>query len=85
MSVPASLSTERIVTLVGRLDDAILAEIHRLNPSEDELVEALAWLDGDVADEPIPHPSRARTMALFAVLADAFDDEDATDDVTEPH
>jgi hypothetical protein len=80
----SAISTDRIVHLAGRLDPTTLAEVVRLAPTEEELVEALSWLDGEHGDEPVAHPSHARTMALFALLAEAFEDEDIEDEVTEP-
>ena len=78
-------SSPHIRALAGRFDQATLAEVLRLNPTEEELSEALGWLDGGDADEPAPHPSQARTMALFALLADALDDESLEDEETESY
>jgi hypothetical protein len=74
-----------IQALVTRFDTRTVAEVLRLNPTEEELAEALDWLEGGDADEPAPHPSQARTMALFALLADALDDERTEDEVTEAY
>jgi TorA maturation chaperone TorD len=79
------MSSQHIRALAGRFDSATLAEVLRLNPTEDELAEALGWLEGGDADEPAPHPSQARTMALFALLADALEDESIEDEETETY
>ncbi len=78
-----ALSNQRLRSLAGRFDSETIAEVLRLNPTDDELSEALGWLDGEDDDEPAPHPSRARSMALFALLADALDDESIEDEETE--
>jgi hypothetical protein len=77
-------SSHHIRALADRFDPATLAEVMRLNPTEEELSEALGWLEGGRdADEPAPHPSHARTLAVFAVLADALDDESIEEEETE--
>jgi len=79
------VSAHHIRALAGRFDQATLAEVLRLDPTEEELSEALGWLDGNDGDEPAPHPSQARTLALFALLADALDDESIEDEETESY
>jgi|KBSSwiStaDraftv2_1062776.scaffolds.fasta_scaffold1061031_2 hypothetical protein len=79
------VSSHHIRALAERFDPATLAEVIRLDPSEEELSEALGWLDGNDGDEPAPHPSQARTMALFALLADALDAESIEDEETESY
>ena len=79
------VSSHHIRALAGRFDQATLAEVLRLDPTEEELSEALGWLDGNDGDEPAHHPSQARTMALFALLADALDDESIEDEETESY
>ena len=79
------VSAQHLRALAGRFDQATLAEVLRLDPTEEELSEALGWLDGNDGDEPEPHPSQARTMALFALLADALDDESIEDEETESY
>ena len=78
------VSSPHIRALAARFDQATLAEVLRLDPTEEELSEALGWLDNE-RDEPAPHPSQARTMALFALLADALDDESIEDEETESY
>ena len=77
--------SSHIRALAGRFDQATLAEVLRLDPTEEELSEALGWLDGTDGDEPASHPSQARTLALFALLADALDDESIEDEETESY
>ena len=57
------ISSQHIRALADRFDQATLAEVVRLDPTEEELSEALGWLDGNDGDEPASHPSQARTMA----------------------
>ena len=78
------VSSHHIRALADRFDPATLAEVIRLDPTEEELSEALGWLEND-GDEPAPHPSQARTMALFALLADALDAESIEDEETESY
>ena len=79
------VSSPHIRALAARFDQATLAEVLRLDPTEEELSEALGWLDGNDGDEPALHPSQARTMALFALLADALDEESIEDEETESY
>jgi hypothetical protein len=79
------MSSAHVRALAGRFDQATLTEVLRLNPTEEELAEALGWLEGGDADEPTPHPAQARTMALFALLADALEDESIEDEETETY
>ena len=79
------VSSPHLRALAGRFGQATIAEVLRLDPTEEELSEALGWLDGNDGDEPAPHPSQARTMALFALLADALDDESIEDEETESY
>jgi hypothetical protein len=78
------VSSHHLRALARRFDQATLAEVMRLDPTEEELSEALGWLETD-GGEPAPHPSQARTMALFALLADALDEESIEDEETESY
>ncbi len=66
----AGLTHERVVKIVGRLDDSRIAEIIATGASPAELMEAFTWLSSDeYLGRQLNHYLRGRVAKLYEILA----------------
>jgi len=66
------LTSEAIRRIVGSVDEKTAADLLATEASEDELLEAVAWVDADDAmmDEgrPMPHGRVARLIEILQAM-----------------
>ena len=66
----ADLTRERVVKIVGRLDDGRIAEIIATGATPAELMEAFTWLSSDeYLGGELEHSLRGRVAQLYEILA----------------
>jgi hypothetical protein len=76
MSKHAELTHDEIVAMAGDLDDAAIAAILEIGPTAEDLVEALAWVEGedDVMGE-MERPLTGKVAQIYDILTADQDDE----------
>ncbi|MEE8279165.1 MAG: hypothetical protein V3R55_00505 [Alphaproteobacteria bacterium] len=74
----ASLTRERVVKIVGRIDDGRVAEVIATGATPAELMEAFTWLGSDeYLGGELEHSLRGRVAQLYDILAaDESEDDD---------
>jgi hypothetical protein len=79
LSMPesAELTHDEVAAMVGTLDDAVVAAILAIGPTAEDLVEALAWVEGedDVMGE-MERPLTGKAAQIYDILT-ANEEEDA--------
>lgn len=73
----AELTHDAIAAMVGDLDDAGIAAILAIAPTAEDLVEALAWVEGedDVMGE-MERPLTGKVAQIYDILMADEDEED---------
>jgi hypothetical protein len=69
-----------IEALLGDIDPMAIEQILLTAASADEVAAALACVEADLSGEPAP-PMSSRVAAVYAIIADAFDDLDDDEEV----
>jgi hypothetical protein len=73
----SKLRREDIISMLGPIDDAVIAEIIRMGATSSELVEARAWIANDEALINVGQPlAGGRVGRLIEIIADLEEEEE---------
>jgi hypothetical protein len=75
-----TLTRKDVITMVGELDDVVIAKIIATGATTDELAEAHAWLANDEplmnAGRPLPRGRVARLVDIVAAIKEEEEQEE---------
>jgi len=76
----STLTRKDVITMVGELDDVVIAKIIATGATTDELAEAQAWLANDEplmnAGRPLPSGRVARLFDIVAAIKEEEEQEE---------
>ena len=76
----STLTRKDVITMVGELDDVVVAKIIATGATADELAEARAWLANDEplmnAGRPLPSGRVARLVDIVAAIKEEEEQEE---------
>jgi hypothetical protein len=76
----STLTRKDVITMVGELDDVVVAKIIATGATTDELAEARAWLANDEplmnAGRPLPSGRVARLVDIVAAIKEEEEQEE---------
>ena len=76
----STLTRKDVITMVGELDDVVIAKIIATGATTDELAEAHAWLANDEplmnAGRPLPSGRVARVVDIVAAIKEEEEQEE---------
>ena len=77
----SALTRKDVTTMLGELDDDVVAEIIATGATPEELAQAHAWLANDEplisAGRPLPSGRVARLVDIVAAITEEEEEEDA--------
>ena len=77
----SALTRKDVTTMLGELDDDVVAEIIATGATPEELAQAHAWLANDVplmnAGRPLPSGRVARLVDIVTAITEEEEEEDA--------